>query len=148
MNNQVLSIQQMKYLKEIGVNTYNASACWVRMPSFTSLSSCETTWIPYFYDNYIKTVESKLNVIPAFTLQDILNLLPSSIVLINESFGRFYLVVEQMSKYGNDGEWSIRYATRDFSEVLVGTINSSLLEAAYELLCKCVKGEYDNEQYM
>lgn len=70
MKDQVLSIEQMQELIELGIDTSKASMCWI------------TTRTPYDFNVYdveiYKSYYKKGNeaVIPTFTLQDILEMLP------------------------------------------------------------------------
>lgn len=68
MSKQVLDISQMQHLKELGVDTRTASLCWVCLNSEPYMS---------FYNKDYPQDDTK--VIPSFTLQDILDLLPKEI---------------------------------------------------------------------
>ncbi|MCM1031573.1 MAG: hypothetical protein NC410_09075 [Oscillibacter sp.] len=73
MNKQIaLSIEQMDHLKELGVDTSDASLCWIKKPNT---------------DNYSLSIHDEscyemscLHPVPAYTLQDILEKLPHTIV--------------------------------------------------------------------
>ena len=70
MNKRVLSIAQMENLERLGVNTSNASMCYV--------FSEESGWKLCINDNNWYEVSGK-KVIPAFILHDILEILPKEI---------------------------------------------------------------------
>ena len=70
MNKRVLSIAQMENLERLGVNTSNASMCYV--------FSEESGWKLCINDNNWYEFSGK-KVIPAFTLHDILEILPKEI---------------------------------------------------------------------
>lgn len=118
---QVLSIEQMQHLQELGLDTSNASMCWV---------------IDCNYANHLKIHDlfaynaTDEKVIPSFTLQDILELLPYKIVASYLNIGKksfsgdvlFYI------EYSNFGGYAISHFR---SEIL--------LDAAYEMLYWCIE---------
>lgn len=59
-----LSIVQMRYLRDLGIDTSDASMCWVRDPN-------EGTYQLFIHDEYCHEVRS-LAPEPAYTLEDIL----------------------------------------------------------------------------
>ena len=79
MSKQALNREQMQYLKELGIDTSGASLFWVRVlkedryggkPEVISdwhLSFSKTQWAPSSF---------RIEYTPAFTLTDILDLLP------------------------------------------------------------------------
>ena len=77
MKNQVLSIEQMQKLKELGVDTSNASMHFLYMPTAKSIMSGV-----YEVDDEPEIFVSQHGVNhehPTFTLQDIIELLPAKI---------------------------------------------------------------------
>lgn len=70
----VLNIDQMLHLKSLGVDISNASMCWIKNP-------CQSDTDKNYNDYELSTHDescyemSCLNPIPAFNLQDILNVL-------------------------------------------------------------------------
>ena len=67
MKNQVLSIEQMQELKELGIDTSKASVYWIKTSTDGGM--------PYEILSLDYTLEYNPNVFPTFTLQDIVNLL-------------------------------------------------------------------------
>ena len=97
MEKQVLSIEQMQKLKELGVDTSKASMAWVK-----------TKYAPdanYDLGVYSSSLIQLYDVIPTFTLQDIIELMPEQIdgypltydVLSNQFYG-FKIGVHYMPK--------------------------------------------------
>lgn len=74
MNKRVLSIAQMENLERLGVNTSNASMCYV----FFENNKGGLAWNLYVNDENWHEVSGK-KVIPTFTLHDILEILPKEI---------------------------------------------------------------------
>lgn len=64
MNDQVLSIKQMKVLKDLGANIDNASMCYTKIPNSDS-------YYLTIHDEYCYEC-SGLDPIPTFTLMDML----------------------------------------------------------------------------
>lgn len=113
MNKQVLSIEQMEHLKEIGLDSSKASMCWLTFNGQTTLSVHDESC----YES------ASLHPIPAFTLQDILELLPkeicgNEITIYNHRVYRW---------------WCIYYLG------IYSVENRSLIDAAYEMLCCCLE---------
>lgn len=63
---QCLDVQQMQHLKELGLDTRNASMCWIKDTEGNQNLSV--------HDEYCYEA-SFMNPIPAYTLQDVLSTL-------------------------------------------------------------------------
>lgn len=135
MSKQVLDIQQMKHLQELGLDTSNASMYWVRLVRLPNVKKKKKeVLIDWFLDlkkGYMHVGYDEYESLPTFTLQDILDLLPSEIQ--------------------KDGRW----ATLDIlkhpqnyimcfwnGEPLFRCENKELIDAAYEMLCWCIENGY------
>lgn len=123
MSKQVLSIEQMKYLQELGLDT-----------------DCSTFFVNVAHPNkhifnyaaYDDLIEYYLDYFPAFTLQDILDLLPEEI-LKGERVYR--LVIERA-----EGRYFISYYWCD--NLLISKNEELLIDAAYKMLCWCIENGY------
>ena len=82
MKNQVLSIEQMQKLKELGVDTSKASMCYIS--KYTSCDFDDGDEIVVVDNDFNKRLYNEFG--PAFTLQDIIELLPYT-------FDNFYLKI-------------------------------------------------------
>lgn len=120
MSKQCLDISQMKHLKELGVDTRTASLCWVCLLSEPYLS---------FYDKEYPQEDTK--VVPAFTLQDILDLLPNNVD--NELF----LFIEK-----GKHKWRIGYTDISSDEIFEDFSDKNFIDAAYEMLCWIIENGY------
>lgn len=131
MNNNVLSIEQMKHLLDLGLKIDDASCSYSKhIPTNRS----EVIW-GYEED----TNDVMFETIPAFTLQDILEILPSRIV---EDWGIVYILkIEQLSE-DDIKEWNIGYCTVDYSEYIVNYTSTNIIETAYDILCWCIENKY------
>lgn len=127
MENHVLSIERMQHLRELGLDTSKASMCWV---------------IDCNYANHLKIRDlfaykaTDEKVIPSFTLQDILEMLPYKI--------KSYFLILLKDKYAfREGNcYNIYYRNVRERKSLIKIRRDSLLDAAYEMLCWCVENGY------
>jgi len=128
MEEQVLSIEQMKHLIELGVDTSKASMCYQK----TSYSIDEP-----FEDELCIGFDGK-NGIPTFTLQDILEMLPFNIMDSNDVI--YILNVEKYEKF-----YRTTYVHRDgdMTKRLVGRIGDTILESAYKMLSWVLKKNHE-----
>ena len=72
MKNQVLSIEQMQKLKELGVDTSKASMCYIS--KYPSCDFDDGDFIVVVSKDFNKRLYNEFG--PAFTLQDVVELLP------------------------------------------------------------------------
>lgn len=131
MSKQCLEISQMQHLKELGVDTRTASLCWVCLNSEPYMS---------FYNKDYPQKDTK--VVPAFTLQDILDLLPKDVKTDDSVVeSRFFLFVdfqyEQVS-YSVDIAYEGMF---DYKVFKIGECQS-LIDAAYGMLCWVIENGY------
>ena len=131
MKNQVLSIEQMRKLKELGVDTSKASMHFLYMPTAKSIMSGV-----YEVDDEPEVFVSQNGMNhehPTFTLQDIIELLTDgvqkAIVFINneEYFVKCYEI-----KYDEENVFKIIY----FDNI------KQLLNACYEMLIWVAENGY------
>ena len=134
MSKQVLDVQQMQHLQELGLDTNNASMCWLKTPNGRDLTfndECINN------DEWINLDESLLDPVPAYTLQDVLDAMPEKIM--NKS--KDYLI----EIWKRDGEWTTGYLFFDIEEDVVhlhDETDKSLIDAAYSMLCWCIEQGY------
>ena len=126
MSEQVLSIEQMKHLQELGLNTNYASA-WVKVTKIDG-KEVENCWslafgiVPNKFDNM------EAETAPTFTLQDILDLLPRQ--MIDEYASPL------MIKCTFDLLVQVCY-----KDIYVTAEHEDIIDAAYEMLCWCIENE-------
>lgn len=136
MNEQVLSIEQMQHLKELGVNISKASMYWLRIIR-TDTNEVEHDWylgltkeVP---QPVLTIIERKLEVLPTFTLQDILELLPYKIDerILTITKDILHNKVQYFVKYEDVGGGA--------SPLF---ICGNLIDGIYEMLCWCIENNY------
>lgn len=121
---QVLSVEQMKHLQELGLDTSDGSMCFEWNESDSDNMVVTSPDADTNYDYYHET----------YTLQDILSKLPRYI----NDFGVMYkMCVEPLFS----GPWAISYQ-KSISEPFIVKFSGNLLDAAYEMLCWCIENGY------
>ena len=135
MNKQCLDIKQMQHLQELGLKLKETLLYWARC---VDNNPCAAThyeeWALIKGNNTPPTVGfTSWQFIPAYTLQDILDLLPYKTVasylhIGRKSFSGDILFYVEYSNFGG-------YAVSHFR-------SESLIEAAYEMLCWCIENKF------
>lgn len=118
---QVLSIEQMKHLQELGVDTSDASMCWLRYDVGGVVKQ-------YVEINDVKWHEwSRTTPYPTYSIGDLIEKLPKSIDL---GFGEYDLELSIKGEYVEvQYENDYDYYTPFFCS------NLSLIESLYSTLC-------------
>lgn len=154
MNNQVLSINQCRELVALGLDMSDASMCYIWM----SQDSADRYLIPnndeglkdtiiYSIVDNLGVSEKDINVMPTFTLQDILDKLPQGFYLeknttsldkkvflqINKTAGGGYNIAYEQY-WDENGKLKIKMYGRQLAE--------SLLEAAFNMLKWGIENKY------
>lgn len=147
-NKQVLNINQMRHLQELGLDTSNASMLY-----------CD------LYDEEYILVESKhrfdkeenaillegvrnsviycKKVTPAYTLQDVLDALPIQIEIpLHPEWGKFELRIKRMVFNTGKVMHVVVYEESDYINWFVLQSHEELIDAAYEMLCWVIEQGY------
>ena len=129
---QVLSIEQMKQLQELGIDTSDASMCYCCF-----YGNIKEEWELEIYEDVInqKRDSTFWEIVPTYTFQDIIELLPKEIKTVTDTY---YLTI---STYDCD-VWSIYYSMSDEFDYYKEFKSDSLIDAAYEMLCWCIENDY------
>ena len=117
---QVLSIEQMKHLQELGVDTSDASMCWL---DFGDNEPMEVAvFVPQIMLGY-----ATCKIYPTYTIGDLIEKLPKSIDL---GFGEYDL---ELSIKGEYVEVQYESDYDDWTPFFCS--NLSLIESLYSILC-------------
>lgn len=131
MRNKVLSVDQMQLLKKLGVDISKASMYWMRSLHRSSFNdNLKGKWFLSLQKEYIVYSFTSYEVVPTFTLQDIINILPDSI-------DNNVLTVRKCANSAN-----ISYENTYTRSILSLFEKEDIIEAAYEMLVWCVKNGY------
>lgn len=121
---EVLSIEQMKHLKELGLDTSDASMCLEWNESDSDNMVVTSMDADTNYDYYHGT----------YTLQDILGKLPVCLY----DFGKQYTIDIEPTF---DRFWCVSYEI-DLYDIFVLKSSENLLDAVYDMLCWCIENGY------
>ena len=144
MKNQVLSINQMRHLKDLGLDTSKASMCWLKDLTKEIAEGKEVDitigWDLDFNNPDFYKYEW-MEGIPTFTLQDILDLLPKEISRDGCTWSASLYIDYENNRiaYGNTD----RYGFEVFLET---KIENNLIDAAYKKLCWLKENDIKFEQ--
>ena len=125
---QCLDIEQMQHLQELGLDTNNASMCWIKDTEGNQHLSV--------HDEYCYEANF-MNPVPSYTLQDVLDALPKDISKDGCTwYASLYIDFENNRiVYGNTD----RYGFEIYHEII---IEKDLIDAAYELLCWVLENKF------
>ena len=130
MAKQTLSIEQMQHLQELGMKMdYDTLYRYVKFE--------DTDWLlKPFSDLNIIGISCKY--IPAYTLQDVLDVLPKEVKYKDKSCWLCIdLTDELIGYYYEDIYFAHKYIYREFIK-----IDESLIDASYRLLCWAIEQGY------
>ena len=120
---QVLSIEQMKHLQELGVDTSDASMVWIKQDSTLLPDNIkELLWVDTYYDSLKPMVEQEdRGFVQTYTIGDRIEKLPIRIGSVNRKiyFTGKYIIVSYSSPDGS----------------LIEYRGTTLLCLLYSLLC-------------
>lgn len=121
---QVLSIEQMKHLQELGLDTSDASMCVEWRESDESKKVVTSLDADTYYDYYHES----------YTLRDILDKLPHYLNPFPSKQILFAWMIERDTiSYRN---------VEDIDDCLKHFTDDLLIDAAYEMLCWCIEKGY------
>lgn len=135
MSKQVLDIQQMQHLQELGLNLNHSFLCWIYVPILQK------------YELGIYHSEYKDKVISAYTLQDVLDALPIQIEIpLHPECGKCELRIKRMVFNTDKVMYAVVYEKSDYIDWFVLQSHKELIDAAYEMLCWAIEGGYISEK--
>lgn len=117
---QVLSIEQILHLKELGLDTSDGSMCFEWNESDSDNMVVVSLDADTNYDYYRKT----------YTLQDILDKLPCFI-------GKEVLTIQKLAN-----SYTCLYMEPYSRSIIKITESKELIDAAYDMLCRCIENGY------
>lgn len=128
MSKQVLSIEQMKQLQKLGLDTRNASMCHIIDDSSNIIYNIPTDTIKHkkVINFFIK------KVIHVYTIQDILDMLPEEIEKDDKNY--CLNVFRNYKTYFVSYHWG--------NNILISFEDELFINAAYKLLCWCIENGY------
>ena len=125
MKNQVLNIEQMKYLQELGVDTSTAKMSWYAI--------YET--LPNWYNELNirdDVFDKNYPSVPTFTLQNMLEMLPKYILIDGY---KYFLYIYPLTN------WVVKYDNLNRSTPYKFE-SADIMNAVYECLCWLAENNY------
>lgn len=140
MKKIALSIEEMNQLQKYGIDISSASMKWMQMPTARAIiyDTNEFTW--ELFVSHTKMEDP----IPAFTLQDTIELLPKHIYIDSVKYG-LDIFIDTVKN-----EWNVNYSRCDCSieqklEYILIESNSEIINAVYHMLIRCAKNGFLNK---
>lgn len=131
---QVLSIEQMKHLQELGLDTSDASMYWTRVSHGSRIDDkLKGKWFLSLQKEFQTCGFMSYETTPTYTLQDILDKLPKRIETEDYEF--------ELYIYYHENGVSVFYDDGDITQLAFFS-KPTLLESAYEMLCWCIEKGY------
>lgn len=125
---QVLDVQQMQHLQELGLELKETMLYWVVYEAGHENNFVTTK------ENAMEVIDESCGMLPAYTLQDVLDALPKMIYPFPVHKIGFELWI---------GSGKIFYANMfNLEDVLKVRYDKELIDAAYELLVWCIEQGY------
>ena len=127
---QVLDVQQMQHLQELGLELKETMLYWVVYEAGHENNFVTTK------ENAMEVIDESCGMLPAYTLQDVLDALPESI-LKNDI--QYWLSICRVSI----SIWMISYSDDvDLTTNLHHEEYESLIDAAYSMLCWAIENKF------
>lgn len=128
---QVLSIEQMKHLQELGLDTSDASMYWARVSHGSRVDDkSKGKWFLSLHKEFQTCGFMSYESIPTYTLQDILGKLPCFI-------GNEVLTIQKLAD-----SYTCLYMEHYTMSIGNITEGKELIDAAYDMLCWCIENGY------
>ena len=135
MNKQVLDIEQMQHLQELGLELdYDTLYRYVKFE--------DTDWLlKPFSDLNIIGISCKY--ITAYTLQDVLDALPLQVEIpLHPERGKYELRIKRMVFDEGRVMYSVVYEKEDYIDWIVIYSDEVLIDAAYGMLCCLIENKF------
>lgn len=141
MKDQVLSIEQMKHLKKLGVDTSKGSIYWIRRSHGSDIrDESKGEWFLSLQKDFMVCGFASHEIIPTLTLEDMLKIMPCALFCdqngdninlqpINYRYRMSLYLVKELTGY------EIKYECFITKTVLIYRVGKTAMEAVYNMLC-------------
>ena len=127
MSKQVLSIEQMQHLQEMGLKLKETMLYWV-VYEFGHENNFVTT-----KEDAMEVIDESCGMLPAYTLQDVLDALPKSLEIGKSKY--------EISIYMIEGKWAVDYYSETDADIQ-SLECENLIDAVYSRLCWAIENGY------
>ena len=125
MAKQVLSIEQMQHLQELGMKMdYDTLYRYVKFE--------DTDWLLKPFSD-LNIIGISFKYIPAYTLQDVLDALPKSLEIGKSKY--------EISIYMIEGKWAVDYYSETDADIQ-SLECENLIDAVYSRLCWAIENKF------
>ena len=140
MSKQCLDVQQMQHLQEMGLKLKETMLYWARCADNNPRAATHYgKWVLIKGNNAQTVGLMHWEFIPAYTLQDVLELLPRFV--IDDEGEKYYLQIEMMNTEFDD--WRVSYKSVGYDESPLGYFQAfHLIDAAVRMLVLCFEQGY------
>ena len=133
MSKQVLDIEQVKHLQELGLKMKKTMLYWIVFNVGHENNFVTTR------EHAMEVLDESCGMLPAYTLQDVLDALPRFV--IDEEGNKYYLQIEMMNTEFDD--WRVSYKSVGQDESPLGYFQAfQLIDAAVRMLVLCYEEGY------
>lgn len=136
-NKQVLNINQMQHLQELGMELKETMLYWVVYKAGHENNFVTTK------ENAMEVIDESCGMLPAYTLQDVLDALPIQIEIpLHPEWGKYELRIKRMVFNKGKVMHAVVYEESDYINWFVLQSHEELIDAAYEMLCWVIEQGY------
>lgn len=133
---QVLTVEQMQHLKELGLELKESLLYWARCVDNNPRAATHYgKWVLIKGNNAQIVGFMQWEFIPAYTLADIIEILPKQL----EDPDGFQ---NRLQFFHDEGIWDVSYYSVVSELSYIYKIEEELIDAAYEMLCWCLENKY------
>ena len=134
MPKQVLDVQQMQHLQELGMELKETILYWARCVDNNPRAATHYgKWVLIKGNNAQTVGLMHWEFIPAYTLQDVLDALPKSLEIGKSKY--------EISIYMIEGKWAVDYYSETGADIQsLGCEN--LIDAVYSRLCWAIENKF------
>ena len=127
---QVLDIKQMQHLQKLGLKLGETLLYWAREIATEPRAANHCgKWVLVKGKGQASIGMTRWEYVPAYTLQDVLELLPDSV-----NWNRLFIIFDGC-------ECTFQYSLYE-SDPIVAFSNEETIDAAYDMLCWCIENRY------
>lgn len=136
-NKQVLDVQQMQHLQELGLELKETMLYWVVYEVGHENNFVTTK------ENAMEVIDESCGMLPAYTLQDVLDALPLQVEIpFHPECGIYELRIKRMVFNTGKVMHAVVYEESDYLNWFVLQSYKELIDAAYEMLCWAIDNKF------
>ena len=137
MGKQVLDMQQMQHLQELGMELKDTMLYWIVYKDGNENNFVTTK------ENAMEVIDESCGMLQAYTLQDMLDALPLQVEIpLHPERGKYELRIKRMVFDEGRVMYSVVYEKEDYIDWIVIYSNGVLIDAAYEMLCWLIENKF------